>query len=283
MANNDPTSLAGGQVNINQPGDQPAYTPGQPTAQPAGGGLQAQVATAPASVAPAAPLTPAQTVKNTLDQFGPTPRTDANQLVLDSIDKLTNSGSSYMRDAARRGTELAAARGLGNSSIAAGASQRSAVQAATPFIQQAVGLQGQREGEDAQVRLNAINQALQLSGQREQNLFTKGQQDQQLAFQGQQNQIDRDFREKLQSDSVKQQDWLSDRNFTREFNAQLSTLPIKSAFEMQSLLQKYAVDNPEVYTKEVVSGMTNFFQNNLMQMLNTYFPKLVEVRNSTGV
>lgn len=368
MANQIPTSLAGGQVNINQPGDQPAYIPGQggtAATQVQGVNLMAQSATTPASVSPTSPLgsvmtgldalastqtrpttaptaTPAQTVTNAinnasqyrptttanqvvqgaLDQFGLPQYQNANQMVQDSISSFENQGSAYMTNAMRRGLETAASRGLGNSSIAAGASQRAALESIQPFVQQAVQTQQQREGYQAQQALNAQNaavdlaaqreqadlqremqqvqQELELSRQREQNDFT-GQQNELsrqleerlnslnqaldlqkqregLAFQGEQAQLDRDLRTKLQDDQAKQQDWLNSRQFTREFNSALSMIPIKASTDMQQTILQYALENPETYPPSVVSGLTNFFQNNAMSILSQYFPDMVNVK-----
>lgn len=270
MANQQlPTSLAGGQVNINQPGDQPVYVPGQGgtvATQGQAPNIINQAAAAPASVAPAPPLSPAGTVQTALDQFQQRPVADPVAQVQDTLNAFESAGSAYMTNAARRGLEVAAARGLGNSSIAAGASQRAALESVQPFVQQAVQTQQQRENMDFQRTQNAINQALDLQKTREGT-----------AFQGEQAQLDRDLRVKLQDDQAKQQDWLNSRSFSREFNSALSLLPIKSAFEMQSLVQQYALQNPETYPPSVVSGLTNFFQNNAMSILKQYFPNMVNV------
>lgn len=266
---NIPTSLAGGQVNINQPGDQPAYVPGQggtvaTQQQPAN--IINQAAAAPASVTPASPISPAGTVQQALDQFQQKPVADPVAQVQDALNAFERAGSTYMNNAARRGLEVAAARGLGNSSIAAGASQRAALEAVQPFVQQAVNTQQQREQMDFQRTQNAINQALDIQKTRENN-----------AFQGEQAQADRDLRVKLQDDQAKQQDWLNSRSFTREFNSALSMLPIKASIDMQQSILAYALENPETYPPSVVSGLTNFYQNNAMSILKQYFPDLVKV------
>lgn len=56
--------------------------------------------------------------------------------VNDNINQLTNSDSIYMQQARQSGLNTAASRGLLNSSIAAGASQQAAINAATPIAQQ---------------------------------------------------------------------------------------------------------------------------------------------------
>lgn len=158
-------------------------------------------------------------------------------------------------------------------------------------------LHGQRENQRFQSSQNAINQAMQLNSQRE------GQ-----AWQGYQNQLDRvqgvnnallsnqlaerqaqladyysrgqmvldgQIRQRIQADSVAQQDWLNSNSFSREFNGALSMMPIRNAYDMASAIQQYALREPEVYTPTVISGMTNFFQQNMLSILSQYFPNLV--------
>src|SRR5690606_790844 len=122
----------------------------------------------------------------------------------------------------------------------------------------------------AQAR-DAFGAATNLHSQREQNAFT-GQESALDRTQGVNNAIlgaelderrmilDTQLRQRLQSDSVAQQDWLSDRQFTREFNGTLSTMSIGSVFELNRAIMDYAAQNPEIYTPEIISGMTNFFQ-----------------------
>lgn len=266
------TTLSGLPVQP-QPGSQLPYGPGA-SSNYAGqtGAMPSQTGAVPGSVmtaGPVAPNAPTSVVKGSLDQIqaGAPPLQNSNQQIQDSIKSFEDQGGAYMTSAIRRGLETAAARGLGNSSIAAGASQRAAVEAIQPFVQQSIQTQQQREQQQFQSQQNQLNQALDLQKQREG-----------LAFQGEQSQADRDLRAKLQQDQAYQQDWLNDRSFTREFNAALSKLPVENAFAMQQLITQYALDNPEVYTPQVVSGMTNFLQNNMMSILKQYFPNLITVK-----
>lgn len=70
---------------------------------------------------------------------------DPNAMVQDSIQAMLNPNSSYIKNARQRGVEYAASRGGLNSSIAAGASERSAMEAAAPLAQQALAISGSRE------------------------------------------------------------------------------------------------------------------------------------------
>lgn len=299
----DDTTTLSGQPTVTQPGAQLPYGPGassSPSNMMTAAAQPSQVGALPGSVMTAGPVTTpeAQQVKNTLDQFALPPMTDPNKLVQDSLSSFEDAGSRYMTNAQRRGLELAASRGLGNSSIAAGASQRAALEAVTPFVNKAVDVSQQREQNQFTSQQNQLQQALDIAKQREQNAFTGGQNTQaqmadltrqrealeaQLrqqregyAFQGEQSALDREQRAKLQQDATYQQDWLQDRNFTREFNASLSQLPVQNAFQMQQLIAQYALENPEVYTPQVTAGLTNFFQNNMMSILKQYFPNMVQ-------
>lgn len=273
---NDTTTLSGQPVQV-QPGSQLPYTPGAagtpPPATTASGTLAPQTAATPGSVMTAGPVTPpvgavnspVNVVKGALDQIAQLPVQDPNKIVQDSIASFEDRGSAFMTNAQRRGLEQAASRGLGNSSIAAGAAQRAALESITPFVNQSVDFSKQREQNQFASQQNQLNQALDLQKQREG-----------LAFQGEQAQIDRDLKGKLQQDAVYQQDWLADRNFTRELNGLISQLPIQNAFAMQQLIAKYALENPEVYTPQVTSGLTNFFQNNMSSILKQYFPNYIK-------
>lgn len=80
----------------------------------------------------------------------------ANELSSNQMNDITNSNSPYMQNARRRGLEAAAKRGMLNSSIAAGASERSALEAAMPMALQQAGAYGQAQSEN----LGYLNQNL---------------------------------------------------------------------------------------------------------------------------
>lgn len=158
-------------------------------------------------------------------------------VVTDTMNQIVDPNGAYMRNARMRGLEQAARGGnRAGSSIAAGASQRSALEAASPLFNAAMQLQGQREG---------------------------------FAFQGEQNQLERN----RDYTRAQLEDWANSRQFDREFYGVLSMMPINSAYQLNSLIQTYALENPEVYTAEVISGMSNFFNQNFAQILSTYFPQ----------
>lgn len=156
-------------------------------------------------------------------------------VVQDTLNQIIDPNGAYMRNAARRGIEQAAARGISaGSSIAAGASQRAALESAMPLVNEALGLQRQREG---------------------------------YAFQGEQAQLDRNH----DYTRAQIQDWMNSNQFRREFYGALSMMPINSAMNLQSMLQQYALENPEVYTPSMINGMSNFFAQNFSQVISRYF------------
>ena len=141
---------------------------------------------------------------------------DPNAVVSGSLETMLNPNSQYIQNARQRGVEQAAVRGGVNSSIAAGASERAAVEAAAPLAQQAVNIQQTREV------VNADN-------------------------------------------------WAASQNFNRAFLGQLGQTSFNSSVGMLEMMQKYAMDDPELYTPEVISGFSNFFQRNMNDILGRYF------------
>ena len=139
-------------------------------------------------------------------------RGTGTEQALASLDSVMNSNSPYIQNARRRGLETAAARGGINSSIAAGASERAALEAGMPLVQQ--GLQ-----------IDAAQQNAQYDN------------------------------------------WLSQQNFGRALVGQA----FNNSSSMLGTIQEYALADPELYTPDVVSGYTNFFQNNMDQILKRYF------------
>lgn len=146
---------------------------------------------------------------------------DPNAMVQSSLEAMLDPNSSYIQNARQRGVEYAAQRGGLNSSIAAGASERAAVEAASPLVGQALDIQKQR-------------------------------------------------------DNVIGQNWLDSQGFDRQFQGQLSMLPIANSFNMLQTVQEYALQDPELYTPDVISGYSNFFSQNMKSTMDAFF------KNMTG-
>ena len=138
--------------------------------------------------------------------------TSGTSQAMASLDQVTGANSPYIANARRRGLEVAATRGGINSSIAAGSSERAALEAAMPLVQQGL----------------AIDQ---------------------------------------QAQQVQYDNWLSQQNFGRALFGQQFT----NSLGMLNQIQQYALEDPELYTPEVISGYSNFFQQNMNDILQRYF------------
>lgn len=132
--------------------------------------------------------------------------------VMSSLEQVIGANSPYIANARRRGLEVAATRGGINSSIAAGSSERSALEAAMPLVQQGLGIDNQQR-------------------------------------------------------DVEYNNWLSEQNFGRAlFGQQFS-----NSLGMLNQLQQYAMEDPELYTPDITSGFSNFFQQQTSDILKRYF------------
>lgn len=136
-----------------------------------------------------------------------------DELSTNRLNAITNEDSLYMQNAARRGLETANRRGLLNSSIASGASQRSALEAATPLaMQEAAAFQAAQQenlgflnqnlmqerdiannmlGQQRSIADNAAGRSAAAANQRAQIDAQLRSQREQLAFQGEQSGLDR--------------------------------------------------------------------------------------------
>lgn len=233
-------------------------------------------------------------IKGISDAFQLGPRQSAADTTMGALDQLLSSGGSFMQNAQRRGLEQAGARGLLNSSIASGSAQRAAVESSMPILNQIMGLQGQREQQDWQANQanraaalglteqertqdfqrtqNLVNQAMDLTRQREAQGFQA--QESQLGRTQQVNNalLDAQLRTSMMEDEALKTDWLNSRDFTRQFNANLSMLPIKSAIDMTTAITQFALQDPELYSPAIVSGMSEFFNRNMLAIMQQYFP-----------
>ena len=135
-----------------------------------------------------------------------------NQRLGGSLEYFMDPNSAYIQNARQRGMEQAAVRGGVNSSIAAGASERAALDAAVPLAQSSAGMQA---GVD-QAKLN---------------------------------------------------EWAAQQGFTRE----LYSMPFTSSMNMLQKFTEAGLQDPELYSPSVISGFTNFFNQQMNDMLKSYF------------
>lgn len=158
-------------------------------------------------------------------------------VVTDNINNLLSSDSRYIQNARQRGLEQANARGMLNSSIGAGAAERSAIEAAQPILNNIMGLTSQRESQ--------ANQSLE-------------------------NQRNRQFQSEFALLDANIQDWINNQDFNRNFNGQLAMLPIASAADMWSGLMQLAASDPTVFTPDVLAGYQDFFQTGFNEYISRY-------------
>lgn len=67
------------------------------------------------------------------------------------------------------------------------------------------------------------------------------------------------------------QDWLDKQGFNRQLQSTLALMPVQNSFNMMQAIQQYALEDPALYTPDVVSGYSNFFNQNMNDIMNTYF------------
>lgn len=150
-----------------------------------------------ASSAPAMSLTGAQTVQGNLDAF-------------------SSPSSQLIQQARQQGAQYAQQRGGINSSIAAGAAERSALEQAGALGAQATAIDQQRE-------------------------------------------------------AVTLENWANTQNFNRAMTGQFKQGAFQNSLNMLEMLQRASVEDPELFTADIVSGMGNFFSMNANDILKRYF------------
>lgn len=141
---------------------------------------------------------------------------DPNALVQGSLAAMLDPNSRYIQDARQRGMEVAASRGGINSSIAAGASERSAVDAAGGLAQQSLGIQQTRE-------------------------------------------------------AAERENWMTEQNFNRSILGSFATTRFNSSLDMLGRIQAMSLNDPELFTPDVVSGYSNFFEKNMSDIMSRFF------------
>lgn len=115
--------------------------------------------------------------------------------------------------------------------------------------------------QSGEAELSRDQQTLMANLQEEMNRAQRG-------WTAEQNQLDRD----QQLNMAEVQNWLNNESFMRDFNAQLATMPINNTANLLNYISQQAISNPETFTPDVVSGMSEFFTSNSMDVLSRYFP-----------
>lgn len=185
--------------------------PNQPRLPNTGGNLQPnQVPAAP----PTAAQAPSYSLQNYFGTGTPSPFAgrNYNDMVSSSLEAFTNPNSQLMQQAAQQGLNVANTRGGINSSIAAGASQRAALEQAAPLAQTAVAAQ-------------------------------------------------------LNQEQAQLQNWVDTQGFNRELNA----MPYQNSLAMLNRITEAGIQDPQLYSPSVISGFSNFFNQNMNDILGRYF------------
>lgn len=214
--------------------------------------------------------------------------TQPDQTAESHLNNMLNSDSAYMQNARTRGLELANKRGLLNSSIAAGNSQRSAIESASPiamqdantFAQQArqnVQVLNDREIANLQRRAagggsNAASARMQLEGQMQ-------LQRERLAYEGEQAELQRQYGSYNQNQGYGQALGLQNNQYGNMLNNQLRTdsfgAGIASGLSSQNYYQQASlagmnnpaiINNPQGF-QNYLGYMQGGFQNSINDLL----------------
>ncbi len=140
---------------------------------------------------------------------------DYNALVGNSLEYFMDPNSALIQNARQSGMDYANTRGGINSSIAAGASERAALDQAVPLAQGAVASQ---LGQEQAVLSN----------------------------------------------------WMD----TQGFNRELASMPYQNSLSMLNKITDYSLQDPQLYTPSVISGYTNFFNQQMNDTIKRYFSEV---------
>lgn len=148
------------------------------------------------------------------------PSTQSGGVVQNYLNDLLSQDSAYMRNAAQTGLNQASARGLRNSSIAAGSAQQAAIEGSMPILNQIMGLNNQREAQAFQGEQAGFDRDLTVAQQNATLAQQAASQNAQQAFQAQQSEYDRGLTVAQQNAQLAQQAAL--QNAQNQFTAQQS-------------------------------------------------------------
>ena len=218
----------------------PTTTPTSPTPTPVRDSGFGKTGPIPDPVAPTPPMstgypptptnpTTPSTTPTTTPQNGLVVNSQVNPQELTSVNlqQLLQSNSPYIRAAERAGQRQAASRGLLNSSMAAGAARRSAIEAGMPIAES-----------DAQAYRGAASTTRDFL-----------------------------YRDALANNDTARQDWLASSAYTRDFNGRLAMMPLASSFDFFNAAMQKALEDPSVYPPEVINSLSQFNMQQLNQLL----------------
>lgn len=215
-----------------------------------------------------------------------------NELVSHQLSALLDSNSRYIQQARQAGMQAAANRGLLNSSLAAGTSEASAIQAGAPIASADAAAYQAAAGQNVDV-LNQQNlQAMQNAasnyaadvGYAGTSLQVSGQlqrQRENLAYEGEQHALDRSFttaRDYFNYHYDLGRIGAQSRANIQEYAAHTGIDSRAQRNLFLNTVMQYALDQPDIFTPEVVGGILNAyvpvyddFSNDLDAYLSDFF------------
>lgn len=119
--------------------------------------------------------------------------------------------------------------------------------------------QARRSGTELAATRGGINSSIAAGASQRASLDTA----QQLANQA--TQIDQN------REAVRAEEWASTNNFNRAMLGQFSSAAFQNSLGMLESVQQMALQDPELYTPEVISGLSDFFSRNATDILGRYF------------
>lgn len=208
------------------------------------------------------------------------------------LQTMLDQNGAYIQSARQSGVEFANRRGLVNSSIAAGNSQRSAIESAAPFAlsdanayREAAGqnLQYLNERQLADIRSNdnSNNNATQLAVQRMQDEGALWRQRENLAFSGEQNGLDRVQDRDMVGYRSRANDWEAGRSDQRRdyyggreayrndsiagnrYRQNARTDALSDTYAAQLATRDYAMRNPGRVSVEYTSAINDGYARGL--------------------
>lgn len=239
-------------------------------------------------------IKPVTTTTSTTKQIDP----GSFDFTEDRLNNMLSGNSAYMRNARREGLDRAAERGGLNSSIAAGLSQREAIRAAAPIAQADAGFTQNRfmAGYNAQLEdtlagnqmgrtmtrdslladldSRRINQEADLQGQRDVRLSNLSRIE---------RQFDATLTEQARDNETSRAAWLNNQTVLSNQYAQAIGDQRRVGLDFLSSLGAAFIDDPEVYSPEVVSGMSNFFNQLAGGMSNPSIQQILRDLVGTAV
>lgn len=211
-----------------------------------------------------------------------TANVNQNELMSNQLNDLISSNSLYMRNARQRGLEAAASRGLLNSSIASGSSMRSALEAAAPIAafdasrygsvadQNNAFRFGEAAAQNQMYRTDWMDSQSQARGFQYSDALANNQAVRQNWLDAESSSRNAQFQDALAENQARRQDWLASQDFNRAFNGNLAMMPIASSADFLSNLMNAAINDPTVFTPDVISGYQNFFTGAFNNVISQY-------------